>query len=273
MKQISFNVDKKIRLDEFLKKNHISHNLFISIYKDDIFINGKHAKRNSKLEKGDIVTINLRDEENNYEPINMDIEVLYEDDDIFVLNKPDKLTINTDGEESLANFVAYLFKQRNIKQKVRFINRLDQDTSGVVMVAKNKIAQAFYQKHSFKKKYLAIVMGNPINQKIELNLKRDGIKTEIDENGKKSVTILENLKNYGDYSLVSLELLTGRTHQIRVSMEYINCPIVADSLYGEKIENFSQMLHANEIEFVDMKGEYHNITTNLPQRFKDYLKE
>ena len=87
------------------------------------------------------------------------------------------------------------------------------------------------------------------------------------------MTILENLKNYGDYSLVSLELLTGRTHQIRVSMEYINCPIVADSLYGEKIENFSQMLHANEIEFVDMKGEYHNITTNLPQRFKDYLKE
>lgn len=129
MKQISFNVDKKTRLDEFLKKNHISHNLFISIYKDDIFINGKHAKRNSKLEKGDIVTINLRDEENNYEPINMDIEVLYEDDDIFVLNKPDKLTINTDGEESLANFVSYLFEQRNIKQKVRFINRLDQDTS------------------------------------------------------------------------------------------------------------------------------------------------
>ena len=273
MKQISFNVDKKTRLDEFLKKNHISHNLFISIYKDDIFINGKHAKRNSKLEKGDIVTINLRDEENKYEPINMDIEVLYEDDDIFVLNKPDKLTMNKDGEKSLANFVSYLFKQRNIKQKVRFINRLDQDTSGVVMVAKNKIAQAYYQKNSFKKKYLAIVKGNPKDQKIELNLKRDGIKTEIDENGKKSVTILENLKNYGDYSLVSLELLTGRTHQIRVSMEYINCPIVADSLYGEKIENFSQMLHANEIEFVDMKGEYHNITTNLPQRFKDYLKE
>lgn len=184
MKQISFNVDKKIRLDEFWK-NHISHNLFISIYKDDIFINGKHAKRNSKLEKGDIVTINLRDEENNYEPINMDIEVLYEDDDIFVLNKPDKLTINTDGEESLANFVAYLFKQRNIKQKVRFINRLDQDTSGVVMVAKNKIAQAFYQKTHLRKIF-GNCDGKSNKSKIELNLKRDGIKTEIDENGKKA---------------------------------------------------------------------------------------
>lgn len=151
MKQISFDIDKKIRLDEFLKSNHISKNLFLSIYKDDIFINGKHAKRNSKLKPGDKVTINLRDEENNYKPINLYIEVLYEDDDIFVLNKPDKLTMNTDGEESLANFVSYLFEQRNINQKVRFINRLDQDTSGVVMVAKNKIAQAYYQKNSFKK--------------------------------------------------------------------------------------------------------------------------
>ena len=270
MKQISFDIDKKIRLDEFLKANHISKNLFLSIYKDDIFINGKHAKRNSKLKPGDKVTINLRDEENNYEPINLDIEVLYEDDDIFVLNKPDKLTMNTDGEESLANFVSYLFEQRNINQKVRFINRLDQDTSGVVMVAKNKIAQAYYQKTSFEKKYLAIVKGNPKNQKIELNLIRDGIKTEIDENGKKSVTILQS---YGDYSLVSLKLLTGRTHQIRVSMEYINCPIVADSLYGEKIEGFSQMLHANEIEFVDMKGNEHIIATDFPQRFNNFLKK
>ena len=138
MKQISFDVDKKFRLDEFLKSNHISKNLFLSIYKDDIFINGKHSKRNSKLKPGDKVTINLRNEENNYKPINLYIEVLYEDDDIFVLNKPDKLTMNTDGEESLANFVSYLFEQRNINQKVRFINRLDQDTSGVVMVAKNK---------------------------------------------------------------------------------------------------------------------------------------
>ncbi|MDU7298917.1 MAG: pseudouridine synthase, partial [Finegoldia magna] len=146
MKQISFDIDKKIRLDEFLKSNHISKNLFLSIYKDDIFINGEHAKRNSKLKPGDKVTINLKNEENNYEPINLDIEVLYEDDDIFVLNKPDKLTMNTDGEESLANFVSYLFEQRNINQKVRFISRLDQDTSGVVMVAKNKIAQAYYQK-------------------------------------------------------------------------------------------------------------------------------
>ena len=128
MKQISFDIDKKIRLDEFLKSNHISKNLFLSIYKDDIFINGEHAKRNSKLKPGDKVTINLKNEENNYEPINLDIEVLYEDDDIFVLNKPDKLTMNTDGEESLANFVSYLFEQRNINQKVRFISRLDQDT-------------------------------------------------------------------------------------------------------------------------------------------------
>ena len=271
MKQISFDVDKKIRLDEFLKSNHISKNLFLSIYKDDIFINEKHAKRNSKLKPGDKVTINLRDEENNYKPINLYIEVLYEDDDIFVLNKPDKLTMNTHGEESLANFVSYLFEQRNINQKVRFINRLDQDTSGVVMVAKNKIAQAYYQKTSFEKKYLAIVKGNPKNQKIELNLKRDGVKTEVDENGKNSVTILQNLKNYGDYSLVSLKLLTGRTHQIRVSMEYINCPIVADSLYGEKIEGFSQMLHANEIEFVDMKRNRHIITTEIPQRFNKFL--
>lgn len=272
MTQISFDVDKKIRLDEFLKSNHISKNLFLSIYKDDIFINGNHAKRNSKLKPGDKVTINLRNEENNYKPINLDIEILYEDDDIFVLNKPDKLTMNTEEEEeSLANFVSYLFEQRNINQKVRFINRLDQDTSGVVMVAKNKIAQAYYQKTSFEKKYLAIVKGNPKNQKIELNLKRDGIKTEVDENGKNSVTILQNLKKYGDYSLVSLKLVTGRTHQIRVSMEYINCPIVADSLYGEKIEGFSQMLHANEIEFVDMKRNKHVITTEIPQRFNKFL--
>ena len=87
----------------------------------------------------------------------------------------------------------------------------------------------------------------------------------------KMVTILQNLKNYGDYSLVSLKLLTGRTHQIRVSMEYINCPIVADSLYGEKIEGFSQMLHANEIEFVDMKRNRHIITTEIPQRFNKFL--
>lgn len=273
MKQISFDVDKKIRLDEFLQNNHISKNLFISIYKDDIFINGNHAKRNSKLKKGDKVVINLIDEENNYNPINMGIEVLYEDEDVFVLNKPDKLTMNTEAEKSLANFVSYLFEQRDIRQKVRFINRLDQDTSGVVMVAKNKIAQAYYQKSQFKKRYLAIVEGNPKNQKIELNLVRDGIKTEISNSGKKSITILENIKNYGDYSLVSLELLTGRTHQIRVSMKHINCPIVADSLYGREVEGFSQMLHANEIEFVDMKGINHIIKTDFPQRFICFLEK
>lgn len=273
MKQISFDIDKKIRLDEFLQKNHISKNLFISLYKNYIFINGNHAKRNSKLKKGDKVVINLIDEENNYEPINMNIEVLYEDEDIFVLNKPDKLTMNTEGEKSLANFVSYLFEQRDIRQKVRFINRLDQDTSGVVMVAKNKIAQAYYQKSQFKKRYLVLVDGNPQNQKIELNLVRDGIKTKISKSGKKSITIVENIKNYGDYSLVSLELLTGRTHQIRVSMEHINCPIVADSLYGKRVDGFSQMLHANEIEFIDMDGIVHIIKTDFPQRFTCFLEK
>ncbi len=273
MKQISFDIDKKIRLDEFLQNNHISKNLFISIYKDDIFINGNHAKRNSKLKKGDKLVINLIDEENHYEPMDMDIEVLYEDEDVFVLNKPDKLTMNTEGEKSLANFVSYLFEQRNIRQKVRFINRLDQDTSGVVMIAKNKIAHSYYQKYSFKKRYLAIVEGNPTDQELELNLVRNGIKTEISNFGKKSITIVKNLKNYGEYSLVSLELLTGRTHQIRVSMEHINCPIVADRLYGKQIEDFSQMLHANEIEFVDMKGNNHIIRTDFPQRFTWFLEK
>ncbi|MDU2575377.1 MAG: RluA family pseudouridine synthase, partial [Finegoldia magna] len=108
MKQISFDIDKKIRLDEFLKANHISQNLFLSIYKDDIFINGKHAKRNSKLKPGDKVTIDLKDEENNYEPINLDIEVLYEDDDIFVLTNC-QIKCNTYGKKPKSSSLGVLY--------------------------------------------------------------------------------------------------------------------------------------------------------------------
>lgn len=271
MKEICFDVDKKMRLDEFLKEKHISRNLFLSLYKNNIFINEEHAKRNLKLENGDVVAICLEDEENNYNPIDMKIEILYEDSEIIIVDKPERLTMNKEDEENLANFVSYLFAERGIKQKVRFVNRLDMDTSGIVVIAKNKIAQAFYQKKSFHKKYLAIVKGHPQNQKIELNLERTGIKTEIKDAGKKSITIINKLKDLGDYSLIEAELLTGRTHQIRVSMQSINCPIIGDSLYGERLDGVFQLLHAYEIEFCDMNDKKHIVTTKLPKRFQKFL--
>ncbi len=271
MKQISFKVDEKIRLDEFLIKKNISRNLFLKLYKNNIFIDNSHAKRNSKLSVGNTVTLILEDEENNYEPKNLDIEIMYEDDWILILNKPVNLTMNTDGEISLANFVAYLFEKENIKQKVRFINRLDMDTSGLVMVAKNNIAQAYYQKMGFKKKYIAVVKGNPKDGEIAININRDSKKSNVSEFGKKSITIVKKIEQIKDYSIVELELLTGRTHQIRVSMEYINCPIVGDKLYGNSTEQIPQLLHAREIEFFDMEGKNHIIETEIPERFSKFL--
>lgn len=272
-------------VESFLYGKNISSRLLRKLYRDKaIYLNGRHVKGRKKLNKGDQILVSLPMEENEIEAQEMDLEILYEDYDLLVINKSPNLVVHPTAntlENTLANGISYYYKTKGIKNKIRFINRLDMDTSGIILVAKNSFAHQqmalSFDNNEVDKTYLAIVENKIKQERGEISssiLKSDSLKKmEIGSGGKPSKTYYEVLGYYGEYSLLKIRIDTGRTHQIRVHLNSIGHPIVGDSLYGsEDIRIKRQALHSYSINIKNLRdGRFIKIQADMPKDMENFL--
>ena len=239
-----------------------------------IYLNNVPTFVNQKLKIGDKIEADLDFEETseNIVATKIDLNILFEDDALLIVDKTPFIPVHPSMdhfEDSLSNGVKYYFNSMRLKRKIRPVNRLDKNTSGIVIFAKNEYVQECLIKQmksgTFKKKYLALINGklDKTIQTIDAPIARKEdsiIERCISEHGNKSITEIEILKTFNNYSLVKCTLKTGRTHQIRVHLSYIGHSILGDDLYGEKTELINrQALHAYWIEFI------HPITKDILQ--------
>jgi 23S rRNA pseudouridine1911/1915/1917 synthase len=210
-----------------------------------VTINGRECWLVDEMAPGDRIDVIMPGEAIDCEAVEGPLEILYEDDEILAVNKDaDCVTHPTKSHQldTLANRVAWYWQREGQAAKVRFINRLDRDTTGIVVIAKNNYVHHFVQSErkcdKVVKKYLAFVHGTPPQRAgvIEAPIARteeDGILRDVIPGGKLCRTRYEVLEDYGEASLLRLVIETGRTHQIRVHLKYLGCPIIGDPLYGD----------------------------------------
>ena len=255
-----------------LKKFNFSNRLITKLIKNkNILFNGKEIDTRTLVTNPGIIKIDLNYKEDNSNIVatKMNLNLVYEDEWMLVINKPAGCPIHPSRlhyEDSLSNGIKYYFDSINLNKKIRPVNRLDLNTSGLVVFAKCEYIQEQFSNQMsnnlFEKEYLCLVDGlfKEKSGSIDLPISRKQgsiIERTINKNGKKSVTHYEVLKEFDNYSLVHCKLKTGRTHQIRVHMQAIGHPILGDTLYGKKSDLISrQALHSSKIECI------HPVTKN-----------
>ncbi|MDT2760270.1 RluA family pseudouridine synthase [Enterococcus xiangfangensis] len=267
------------QLQQWIKEQHVS-------------IDGKVIKANYKVHAGDKILIEIPEpEELDLVPENLDLTIVYEDDDVVVVNKPQGMVVHPSAghpKGTLVNGLLYQIKNLStINDVVRpgIVHRIDKDTSGLLMVAKNDqaheaLAKQLKDKTSLRK-YVALVHGEIPHEKgrIEAPIGRSKTNRKMQaviEDGKSAVTHFEVLKRFEGYTLIELQLETGRTHQIRVHMQYIGYPVAGDPLYGPKktLKGNGQFLHAKLLGFEHpTTGEMMVFEAPLPEIFKKTLKQ
>ena len=285
-----------LRIDVFTAKTaEITRSRAAGLIADgNVLINGKAAAKNAKVKDGDSVTITLPDPETyDITPEDIPLDIVYEDGDLLVLNKPKGMVVHpATGNYSgtLVNALMYhcgdSLSGINGVMRPGIVHRIDKNTSGLLMVAKNdfahnKLAEQI-KEHSFTREYEAVVYGGlkADSGVIDAPIGRHPIKRKqmavISENSKNAVTHYEVIKRFEGFTHVKLRLETGRTHQIRVHMAYIGHPVAGDEVYGPKKvikELGGQCLHAKKIGFIHPRtGEYMEFSSRLPDYFLNFLQ-
>lgn len=279
--------DKTVK--EFLRQNKISSSMVTRLKKLDngIMLNGERVFVTAKLSEGDTLELLTESGEEHSEfifPTEGKLDIIYEDEDFLAVNKPPYLPVHpSKGHpyDSLANIVVYYYKQKNENFTFRCVNRLDKDTSGVTLIAKNAYAHELMRRLNVENKtdktYFAIVHGKPEKENgiIDLPIYRPEeatIKRIVDERGKPAKTLYETIKTNNKLSLIKIKLLTGRTHQIRVHFSHIGHPLAGDFLYGDENDGViaRQALHCGELSFIHPINEKQLIlTAELPEDMKN----
>ena len=285
-----------VRIDKWLSENidELSRASVQKLLKEgNILINSGAVNKNYKLRKNDVIDINIPD------PVILDvlpqdipIDIVYEDDDLLVVNKPKGMVVHPAAgnyENTLVNALLYHCEGRlsGINGVIRpgIVHRIDKYTSGLLIVAKNDNAHKHLaeqiKSHSFTREYCGIVCGcikdheNTINAPIGRHKYDRKKMTVTDKNSKNAVTHYKVLEVFEKYSLLKFILETGRTHQIRVHMSYIGHPILGDDVYGKAFKGIDgQCLHAKKIGFIHPStGEYMEFDSELPEYFEKVLKK
>lgn len=266
-----------LRLDKALTilDNTCSRVYFSNLIKNGyVAVNSEKISPSYKIQNEDEIVVYVKEEEidDSIKPYELELNIIYEDDDILIINKPQGLVVHPgDGHQNdtLVNALIYNKKELstvNGLNRVGIVHRIDKDTSGLLLVCKNDYAHNFIAEqlkdHTMHREYLALVTGVIANNKGKIiaplaRSKENRMKYEVNPvEGKEAVTHFEVIKRFEKYTLIKCRLETGRTHQIRVHMDYIHHPIVGDPLYGHNncaLYNKGQLLHAYKLTFIHPK--------------------
>lgn len=287
MSVITYKVGKEgqdVKIRDYMKVNLNLSGRFIrgSAMDRRLRVNGKKVKLNYKLQEDDVIEVTVNAEESqNIEGEDLNIKVIYEDDDLLIVDKPPFMVVHPTKSHpmgTLANGVIHHFRSNNDNSIVRLVSRLDRDTSGLIMIAKNQFSHMnlakSMEKNLIKKSYLAIIHGNLENQEgtIDLPIGRhtdETIKRAVLEDGQRSITHYKIKESYKEGTLVELVLETGRTHQIRVHLSYVGCPIYGEQLYSDFNDEeliSRQALHAYALTLPHPRsGKILNFESTLPE--------
>lgn len=237
-----------------------------------ISINNTNLNSRDQVVKGSNIKVQFPTENIDHKPCNYPLGIVYEDADIIVVNKPKGLTVNSKGVVSLANALAYYYEKNGLQRKIRFISRLDMDTQGLLMIAKNAVAQNYYQQamaqDEVHKYYMTIVDGNLTGTgtlDFKIGACEGKVGYEVRADGKDTLTQYESMgqvEGLDNCTKIMIKLLTGKTHQIRVSFSHIGHPLTGDKLYGGSSQLDTFELVAFKLCFKHMRtGE--NITLQI----------
>ena len=279
-----------MRLDEYIKtKYDISRSKAQKLNDDNlILVNGEHKNNSYIVEDKDVIELieNKEYVPSKFKGENIPIDIVYEDEDIVIINKASGMVVHPASgnyENTLVNALIYRYNLDDTNVRSGIVHRIDKDTSGLVIVAKNEktleLLTEMFKNKEIKKTYLAIVDGvinnksGTINAPITRDVK-DRKKMMVGKDGKNSITHFYVLKTFKNNTYLSLNLETGRTHQIRVHMAYIGHPITNDKVYGKENTSFGQYLHASKLEFIHpiTKKEI-KVEAELSEEFQEKLKE
>lgn len=279
-----------MRLDEYIKTKYDMSRSKAQKLNDDnlILVNGEHKNNSYIVEDKDVIELieNKEYVPSKFKGENIPLDIVYEDEDIVIINKASGMVVHPASgnyENTLVNALIYRYNLDDTNVRSGIVHRIDKDTSGLVIVAKNdktlELLTEMFKNKEIKKTYLAIVDGvinnksGTINAPITRDVK-DRKKMMVGKDGKNSITHFYVLKTFKNNTYLSLNLETGRTHQIRVHMAYIGHPITNDKVYGKENTSFGQYLHASKLEFVHpiTKKEI-KVESELPEEFQEKLKE
>lgn len=282
-----------VRIDRYIADNtDYSRNLILNLIKNgDILVNDSTIKPSYKVKQGDKITINnVKTDTEDIIPWDYPLDIVFEDDDIIIINKPSGMVVhpgNGNKDHTLVNALkSYTNKLSDINgvERLGIVHRIDKDTSGLIMVAKtnkaHEILGEYFKEHSIKREYIALLCGifphdtATIDAPIGRDEKNRLRMTVTPNNSKKAITHLEVLKRYkAGYTLVKARLETGRTHQIRVHTKYIGYPVYNDPVYSNKsTDDFGQFLHSYSMEFIHpITKEKMYFKRDVPKYFKDFL--
>lgn len=288
---------ENMRLDIYIaqKNDKLSRSMIQKLIEDgEILVNGQTKKISYKVHTGDEIEINIPEpKETNIKPQNIPVEVIYEDSDIIVVNKPKGMVVhpaNGNPDGTLVNAILALCKDNlsGIGGEIRpgIVHRLDKDTSGLLIIAKNDLAHKNISEQiknrQVKKIYIALVKGNVAEDEATIDMPigrstKDRKKMAVRKDGKTAITHFKVLKRYNKYTLLEIKIDTGRTHQIRVHMAEIGHPVVGDMVYSSGKNEFGiegQMLHAKSLDFKHpVTGKEMHLEADLPQYFVDVLNK
>ena len=289
--------NESCRLDKYIAEKNSNYSRAIiqkMIIDEKVLVNGKKTKNSYKVTTGDVITIEDSEPKEDFKlkPQKINLDVIYEDDDIIIINKEKGMVVhpgNGNPDGTLANAILERCKDSlsGIGGVVRpgIVHRIDKDTSGLVIVAKNNNAHLNISKQIQERKvtktYIALVRGNIKENEATINMPigrstQDRKKMAVTKKGKEAITHFKVLKRYNGFTLLEVKIETGRTHQIRVHLAQIGYPIVGDVVYSNGKNPFNvkgQMLHAQKLEFVHpTTNKLVSYEAPLPEYFSNVLK-
>ena len=292
-----YHGEERLRIDVFTAQvADVTRSRAAKLIEDGyVLIDGKTASKNDKLNNGSKVTVTLPDPVSyDVKPENIPLDIVYEDGDLLVVNKPKGMVVHPAAgnfEGTLVNALMYHCKESlsgiNGVMRPGIVHRIDKNTSGLLIVAKNDFSHNILAKqikeHSFTREYEAVVYGNLKSDTgiIDAPIGRHPVKRKqmavVKSGGRNAVTEYTVLERFGNFTHIRLKLQTGRTHQIRVHMASIGHPVAGDDVYGPKkiiTSLCGQCLHARKIGFIHPKtNEYMEFSSDLPEYFVKFLKE
>ena len=289
--------DKRIRIDVFVAEAaNVTRSRAANIIAEGLVtVNDKVAQKSVKIQPNDIVKVIVPDPvEYDVFPQDLNLDIVYEDEHLLVVNKPKSMVVHPavgNYENTLVNGLMYHCKDKlsgiNGVMRPGIVHRIDKNTSGLLMVAKNDNAHISLaeqiKEHSFMREYQAVVYGNfkddkgTVNAPIGRHLTKRKQMCVTNTSSRNAITHYEVLERFGNFTLLKLRLETGRTHQIRVHMSYIGHPVAGDDVYGPKnviTELSGQCLHAKKVGFVHpVTRDYMEFDSELPEYFEKFLRK